>query len=243
MRPSRAVAISAASGVILTVAVAWGAALAAPGLAPPQRVAARKVGGWSITGVIDRHADATLHFGYVRRAVVYWDARSAEYSRPDYAELEGGFGAAADLFPMGAPPPDDPPYVCVDSCEEIAGWPLLCLSSVSQQARLDPGADPNRYEQRPCGFRIPWIRPLADWTGTRCLPLSPSPASFLADVAFWSSPALIVIGSLELRRAIRRQRGQCGRCGYRLSSDRPAACPECGEGQPLSSGDKRVERC
>ncbi len=48
------------------------------------------------------------------------------------------------------------------------------------------------------------------------------------EVFYGSVIALSFVGWIQARRAIRRKRGQCTKCGYDLRGDFSAGCPECG---------------
>ena len=48
------------------------------------------------------------------------------------------------------------------------------------------------------------------------------------EVFYGSVIALSFVGWIQGRRAIRRKRGLCIKCGYDLRGDFSAGCPECG---------------
>lgn len=63
----------------------------------------------------------------------------------------------------------------------------------------------------------------------RVLPWRPVMPGFVLDaVVFGAIAWLLSFGPLVLRRAIRRRRGHCPRCGYDLRATAHNRCPECG---------------
>lgn len=66
------------------------------------------------------------------------------------------------------------------------------------------------------------------------LPLRPLWPGFLINTFFYAILTFALVrGPRVLRRARRRRRGRCERCGYdRAGLDAGAACPECGAGAP-----------
>jgi len=65
--------------------------------------------------------------------------------------------------------------------------------------------------------------------GPRLLPRLPIWPGFLIDTLFYGAIWFAVFfGFASAKRAIRRKRGRCPRCGYDLRGNLSAGCPECG---------------
>lgn len=109
-----------------------------------------------------------------------------------------------------------------------AGWPMLCLRSMSHAVEGDSAlawswtltiTSANAY--RTLLLRDPAVG---------SIPLLPEPVGFAANTgvygALWFAALTIPSGA---RRALRRRRGACPRCAYDLRGLAPATpCPECG---------------
>jgi hypothetical protein len=112
-----------------------------------------------------------------------------------------------------------------------AGWPLPVLRSVMF-------ADATRASHWRGALRL---RPALAYAASLwniqdpesgCIPLEPVPLPFAISTVAWGVPwlALLMVPGL-LRRAFRRRRGRCPRCGYDLQHDLASGCPECGWGR------------
>ena len=64
------------------------------------------------------------------------------------------------------------------------------------------------------------------------LPLRPIWPGFLIDTVFYAAIWFaLFFGFASAKRAIRRKRGRCPRCGYDLRGNLSAGCSECGWGR------------
>jgi hypothetical protein len=107
------------------------------------------------------------------------------------------------------------------------GWPWRAF-----HCRFE-GDSSNRPPALIGGIRLP-SRTLQSWPATSMLipaiPYQPIWMGLLADTAFYGATFwLLVLAPGGIKRAIRRRRGRCMRCGYDLRGlDAAARCPECG---------------
>jgi hypothetical protein len=145
------------------------------------------------------------------------------------AEFPGA--ARHDLFaprwPRWLPPlGTDPDDRLVTWGARAAGWPMLCLRSVSRASANDPALS--------WSWSITLV-PSTAYTNIRdpamgSIPLLPEPLGFTVNTALYSAAwsGLLTLPVLT-RRALRRRRGLCPRCAYDLKGLPPGSpCPECG---------------
>jgi hypothetical protein len=101
----------------------------------------------------------------------------------------------------------------------MAGWPWRCTWcewEVSSETELGTDVWRVRVPGRPYKDSLPLPRRIV-WTG------------LVLDTAFYAMAlCVMVVGPGRVRRAFRRRRGRCPRCGYDLKHDLAAGCPECG---------------
>lgn len=127
------------------------------------------------------------------------------------------------LAPPGLPP--GIPLVRSGDLEYRTGWPWFALSGVSRfRGAPDGGVDAPRFlRPRTNRFFLPKQNPSS---GKRIIPLTPMWPGFLADTALFAGLFGLPWFVGSTRRAWRRRRGVCVRCGYeRRGAER---CPECG---------------
>ena len=116
--------------------------------------------------------------------------------------------------------------------EEARGWPALALRSEVMISSYSYG-NPTARARDAIVLRVVQE---GRWGGL-LLPLRPIWSGFLIDTAFFGSIAFAVLfGPGMARRAARRSRGQCLRCGYDMRAIASATCPECGALQPRGEG-------
>ncbi len=136
-------------------------------------------------------------------------------------------------WPRWVPPiTSDPDHRLVTWGARAAGWPMLCLRSISHASSSD------------AALRWSWlipIRPAGAYTNIRdpamgSIPLLPEPVGFTVNTAaFGSIWFLIFMIPTMARRSIRRRRGLCPRCAYDLKGLAPGSpCPECGGDAPAT---------
>lgn len=125
-----------------------------------------------------------------------------------------GFGRSFAQFRGPARRPDGNDFDLVNRLQ--AGWPVRSLEGYSYT------------EQRKSGQHVFLAHPRsAGWYLDAWIPYQPLwPGVVINAVAF--SAIFLVAASLmgRVRRAVRKSRGRCVQCGYRLADSR--TCPECG---------------
>jgi hypothetical protein len=127
----------------------------------------------------------------------------------------------------------DPPHVlfvenAVNSEHRGAegrGWPLRALW-------YETGGKLGRQTTRSSGGWIVGLPSDADDKYERALPLRPIWPGFVIDTLFYAAIWFgVFFGFASAKRAIRRARGRCPRCGYDLRRNFSGGCPECGWGR------------
>ena len=115
-----------------------------------------------------------------------------------------------------------------DGAHSRAGWPLPAVHS----SRVRPlGSSWSREHNVIGALSVPGpfdLGPLGEFTSFElaCIPVCPGfPVNTLIYGAIWFG-LLFSVGAT--RRAIRRTRGRCPRCGYNLRGEFDDGCPECG---------------
>lgn len=128
------------------------------------------------------------------------------------------------------------------TCEVVSvGWPLPALQWTTSDAdsTWKPASWGTMSLREAWRGGLPQSTPGLSTGDPRRVPLRPTRAGFVADVAFYS---LVAWGSVEgarrTRLALRRKRGACEGCGYDLCGLAPgrATCPECGHNPPEGGG-------
>lgn len=110
------------------------------------------------------------------------------------------------------------------------GWPLPALSAEARWWRFDA-----RGLEKVVGGALVGSRHVMPWDGVRILPLQPIWTGFVIDSVLYASLwfGLFSLGSIRrIRPALRRRRGLCPGCGYKLQPGQ-FRCSECGE--PVAS--------
>jgi hypothetical protein len=106
-----------------------------------------------------------------------------------------------------------------------AGWPALAFwcEDLSRGASSSPRGAGGIVLPQTFGNQAYLV------TGTRILPYRVIwSGAFLDTVAFGVPWFVVLCVPGPVRRAVRRRRGHCVRCGYDLKCDFTAGCPECG---------------
>jgi hypothetical protein len=79
------------------------------------------------------------------------------------------------------------------------------------------------------GIVCPWRITDADYEAPVLLPTRPLPQGFAINTIFYAGVLwLLFMIPGGVRRAVRRKRGLCSRCGYDLRASPNGVCPECG---------------
>jgi hypothetical protein len=152
-------------------------------------------------------------------------------------------GRLDDLAALGPPEPvPDIADVRTSLTFNDFGWPLPALRSVTRYDSFasqagSPGMPPgmgNRYEVRHA-LAIPW--PRGNQSARNAppdplnLPTKPLPGLALNTVVFAMLWGLVLFAPGAARRAMRRALNRCTACGYALTGQTKAGCPECGWGR------------
>ena len=114
------------------------------------------------------------------------------------------------------------------------GWPFRSgWAQKTKYAQLENGnPNPSQRFAVTSGIRV-LDNAGSDPSPFRVLPVRPILLGFAADTAIYTVMlALLVLGPSPLRRAWRKHRGRCPRCGYDLRHDFTHGCSECGFGRP-----------
>ncbi len=125
-----------------------------------------------------------------------------------------------------AQPPEGESAIWARLDTGLAGWPFRCFASEAWFARRADGD----LEPVP-EFR--WNAHLGRIDGLHALvPLRPIAVGLVLDVLFWATVSwCAVAGPREFRRRRREKYGRCAACGYAMDPhvvQRPTRCPECG---------------
>ncbi len=165
--------------------------------------------------------------------------------RKALAEFPGASrgGPGAPRWPRWVPPiSSDPDDRLVTWGARAAGWPMLCLRSISHASAGDAALKWSwSIPILPAGaYAKHFIRDPAMGS----LPLLPDPIGFTVNTAaFGSIWFLIFTGYATATHAFRRRRGLCPRCAYDLKGlALGSPCPECGGDAPalLPTGCRAV---
>jgi hypothetical protein len=214
-------------GSAITVAVAWGFAIAGEGeRQPPQatniadpRVAAD--GGWIVWVVRGLGSDRLIAQGNVALVL------EPDTALPRWSSLEGHCLARSAASGATRQPWDQVWFVT----EDAAGWPFRALwSRRDDTTTLSRHVDFRTFGAAPRQWTDLSKPPVADARTTiERLPLRVLVAGFVADAAIWGGVIWCVLrGPSALRRWHRARRHRCVRCGYQLAMPMQPLCPECG---------------
>jgi hypothetical protein len=192
------IAASVAAGVVMTVGVAWGAAIWLPIDSTPRQVAvdvrwppAVRDGG----GVWPGQADAYLRSRRLARTYERWTAES------DTTHFE--LGRFSSGWPMRALASHD--FITRSRTSGVSGSHFDGLLTPRWARSLLPAYIPGKIP-----VRVRWLGFV--FNTVLC------GAIFLL---LWTAPGFA-------RSRIRASRGRCQRCGYDLSGSAGKPCPECG---------------
>ncbi len=127
---------------------------------------------------------------------------------------------------------------------DTVGWPLPALRSTDQSnhdipplAALaePPHGQSTRFVRG--AVELPWhpVEPIPGMSRPFLLPLEPRPGLLVNTIFYALLWFLILLIPGAIRRAHRRARGRCPRCGYSLRGQPAPGCPECGSGRGESA--------
>lgn len=225
------------SGVIATIAVAWGCA--AFGRYPKYKYAETFL-------EFAEHDDAW----FVCKQRRFFGERLAATAYPEimFASEESGFVSNEVKLPDSVE--SIPSWVRVELSaapnsafarrlgtyiDDACGWPLVCLSSQTCCTWENDRSVPvttvrDGISLQPNTNRTPLhAHHSATWTW-RVLPLRPIWLNFVYCILFYAAIAwFLFFGPGALRRWLRKRRNRCPRCGYDLRDNESSHCPECGD--------------
>jgi hypothetical protein len=156
----------------------------------------------------------------------------SEY-RTEYAELIRTGGTMYPLVTRDERPAwgtlalaDAPAPECRRGADAAFGWPRPCLWH--QILTSDNGSGSALTEQMVGGLALSGT-PTSRSDQFRALPLRPILGGIAMNAVLYAGAwSFILFAPGRIRRASRRRRGRCPRCGYDLKHDLAAGCPECG---------------
>jgi len=217
-------------GVVTTVAVAWAMARWSVSTEritedmwpyPPTEIASDEYIALAKYGVRPnegrKFAKSSVE-GWGYRRETYW-----EITGPLFDPAQRGGGMSGGFSWVAA--------------THVSGWPcraLRCDERVDRASERQSGLTYRERYQLFGGFDVidhlpeptPGFEP---WPIERPIPVRPILPGFIVNTLFY---AAIWFGVLFVpgiaKRAIRRKRGRCVKCGYDLRGDVAAGCPECG---------------
>jgi len=195
-------------GVVTTVGVAWGLAWFDSDVHESQ----------SYERALERVGPGAEHLGI--KTCTTLGSQGAVVIRADFADAETtDAGSVERLMPEWIPEATVGESIELHAFQ-AHGWPVL--SSWCESLLLRPNASVRDLG----GVAIRRDDPAC------ILPLRPIFPGFIVNTLFY---AAIWFGVLFVpgiaKRAIRRKRGRCVKCGYDLRGDVAAGCPECGWGR------------
>jgi hypothetical protein len=223
-RPILQLALSLLFGVVTTIAVSW--TLAWVYIGP---IAAGRDVGWV-------QKDDTSSVVVARRhrvgLVVQWAAAvCAERAENPTADPWADSFIRADWKGRDlreAPPGvqwgdvERPPMDFLGIAQFATGWPFPALwCEVPDAPAATPLLDPP--------MMVANASPGSHVTSGSILPTRPIAVYFVADSLFFGAVGFVAMsGFTGIRRARRRRRGGCVKCGYAITGVSGAVCPECG---------------
>lgn len=226
-------------GVASTLALAWGAVLAR----------SRNIETLESSGATTPDAQTSLWWLQQTGRTMATDALLANERVGSLMTVTLIGGSERDAYAIDADDPATitmhndpqrrPPWVRLLRIE--AGWPYRCLVG----ERWERGIDrldlwPFQLEEIPEAVAVPddvtldgavVLEMTTDGAPQDVLiPVRPVWDALLLNALILTLPAILLVGSIQSARgAIRRRRGRCPKCGYRLGGR--TGCPECGWGR------------
>jgi hypothetical protein len=206
-------ALCSALGIVVTIAVAWGCEVSRQPFGGATLWSMRTPGGEGWSYWVDRRQ------GTLRIYRVFSDDRVETWIAPAPWRPAPRWSAVHE--PASAAVRQRQDYV--QGVERASGWPFVAMRSDNSSlfARWPGTQLQDGWEVRP---------PVqADGEAAIILPLRPIWPSFAIDVmAYGAAAFMLLFGPGFVRRAMRRRRGACVRCGYDLRGTTGGVCPECG---------------
>jgi hypothetical protein len=237
MKRFAVIALFLALGALANVAVAW--ACAAWIIIPPAGMRTawvdidglERVNGWKVS--VKQTVFATQVVAMVR-VTIDDDGTPASDVVPRWSDVLSMMDQAvqatkAEMAAMeraGINAPIGPSVIM----QKAYGWPCCALywnwDNGAYKVNTPPGEPITRAIALPQRPNPPGSFSLDD---ARALPTAIIPIGFIMNTLLFATALwLLIPGPLALRRAIRRRRGRCVKCGYDLRGVEHERCPECG---------------
>ena len=128
-------------------------------------------------------------------------------------------------------------------CDRAFGWPTR---GMSYSTVITPLHSPTTLVESAGLMRISGRRLSSDsWEGDAYhrLPLRPILPSFIINTLFYAAIWFELFFTFGFaKRAIRRERGRCVKCGHDLRGEFDGGCPECGRGREASCSVGQASR-
>lgn len=112
------------------------------------------------------------------------------------------------------------------STQQRAAWPALIEVHAGYPFHCFTGHALVDYETREIQPQGAFLAPVA--SRLTLLPYRPDPIALAANVALYSLPVFLWIGTVRMMRRKRTRAGRCAQCGYLLGDRFDLGCPECG---------------
>lgn len=213
------IALALLLGAITTVAVAWSLAFLIAVNQPFDEVEPVEAKQWlsDIDWYVWREDRIGTTFVSTMRLKMKNEQHELRRSEPSPDDLLPSWSGLRQISPEFIS--DD--VVSEVRSAEARGWPMLALWR-------DAGGKLSRRPIEPSGgIILPLENRAIDYE--RALPLYLLWPGILVDSVFYATLWFAVLAvPVATRRAIRRTRGRCPRCGYNLRGEFDDGCPECG---------------
>jgi len=179
--------------------------------------------------------------------ITRWDAFASTRIYSTFSEGSDGFaeqrGDPTELTPSWAIELIRPTDEFMDDAVfsdtrwiEARGWPWPALRTSGGMLLRRENSEQERPTQAGIELSMePWATPGGRLSTPRVLPLRPIVPGMLLNILVYAVAVyMLLFLPFDARRAVRRRRGCCQRCGHQLDAQQ-AECPECGRPRDASA--------